>query len=56
MALGGALALTLLQQIAYPLSDGEFLRTITISPVPTGAIAMPLPDYLSHGWKYLSKS
>lgn len=55
VALGGALALTLLQQMAYPLSDGELLRVITISSVLTGAIAMALHAYLSYGWKYVGR-
>lgn len=51
-ALGGALALTILLQMSYPLVDGNLLEFITISSVFMGALAMALHAYLSYGAKY----
>lgn len=52
VTLGSALALTILLQIAYPLTDGTLLQYITIATVYTGALAMVLHAYLSFGAKY----
>ncbi len=53
VALGGALGLTILLQIAYPLIEGELLRVVTIATIYVGATSMLLHAYLSYGVKYL---
>lgn len=54
-ALGGTLALTILLQMAYPLTDGDALTVITIATVYIGALSMLLHAYLSYGAKYLTR-
>lgn len=55
IVLGGALGLTILMQVSYPLIDGEILRYITIATVVIGALSMALHAYLSFGAKYASR-
>ena len=52
VVLGAFLALTILLQISYPLTDGTILQYITIATVYTGALTMLLHAYLSFGIKY----
>lgn len=55
LALGAALALTILLQISYPLINGAALDFLTIATVYVGAIAMLLHAYLSFGAKYFAR-
>jgi putative membrane protein len=55
VALGGALATTILLQVIYPLIEGELLRVVTIATIYVGAVAMLLHAYLSYGVKYLAR-
>lgn len=55
LSLGAALALTILLQIAYPLTQGTLLQYITIATVYIGALAMVLHAYLSFGAKYATR-
>ncbi len=50
--LGAALAMTILLQIAYPLTDGSVLKYVTVATVYMGALSMLLHAYLSFGSKY----
>jgi uncharacterized membrane protein len=55
ITLGASLALTILLQIAYPLTEGTLLQYITIATVYCGALSMLLHAYLSFGSKYLAR-
>lgn len=50
--MAAALALTIVMQIAYPLSDGGFLGVITIASVYTGALAMFFHGIAAFGARY----
>jgi putative membrane protein len=52
VTLGATLGLLILLQMAYPLTNGELLRVITIATVLVGATSMVLHAYLSYGFKY----
>ena len=53
--LGALVALIILLQISYPLSEGEALRIVTIATVFVAAIAMVVHGHLSYGFKYSSR-
>lgn len=50
--LGTALAISLIFQIAYPLSRGQALKWITIVGIYAGALTMILHAIYSFGWRY----
>jgi uncharacterized membrane protein len=52
VSLGATLALLILLQMVYPLTNGETLRVITIATVLVGATSMVLHAYLSYGFRY----
>jgi len=48
----GLILFNIALQIAYPLSDGEILRMITIATVAAGAVLMVVHGYMAYGWRY----